>query len=284
MGILHNTANALAASWVSQPLKFTLYPFAKAYNALKRREQPIPIPFYTSEGLQPIQSQLHDELCVRKGPFEGMKYSSAASAGSALYPKLLGTYEREITPFIEDILAKDFDIIIDVGCAEGYYAVGFARRFKERLEKVIAYDIDENAQALCAANATLNDVSVDIRGLCEAQALIEDCSHKNCLIFVDAEGYEKILLSDNLANTLSHCTFLVESHDFIDIDTTRNMLNSFSHSHRTQVLSSIDDIDKAYQYDDLDMHNHSLSEKRCLFAENRPTIMKWIYATPLPQI
>lgn len=278
---LRRAADTTAVSFFAKPLKSALYPFARIYSALKFRENQQQI--VTSEALQHTANQLRDELCVRSGPFQGMKYGSAASAGSALYPKLLGTYEREITPFVEDILAKEFELIIDVGCAEGYYAVGFARRFKGRLEKVIAYDTDKRAQALCAENAKLNDALVEIGGFCDDQTLIENCSQRNSLIFVDAEGYEKHLISDRVTNVLRHCTFLIESHDFINLETTRHLLNCFSQTHITKVISSIDDIDKAYEYTDLDKFNLSLSDKKRLFAERRPAIMKWIYATPQPQ-
>ena len=42
-------------------------------------------------------------------------------------PKLLGTYEQPIVKWIEDIISNPrYDLIVDVGCAEGYYAAGFA--------------------------------------------------------------------------------------------------------------------------------------------------------------
>src|ERR1700722_2566319 len=73
---------------------------------------------------------------VRTGPFAGMRYGSV-SVGSAYIPKLLGIYERELSSFIEAACLKRPDLIVDVGAAEGYYAVGLAVR--NPTAKVIAF-------------------------------------------------------------------------------------------------------------------------------------------------
>ncbi|MCS7063959.1 MAG: hypothetical protein NZM04_07975, partial [Methylacidiphilales bacterium] len=63
---------------------------------------------------------------VRHGPFAGMVYENDTFCCSAIAPKLLGSYEREIQPWIESLLLDRWEGVVDVGCAEGYYAVGFA--------------------------------------------------------------------------------------------------------------------------------------------------------------
>src|SRR5438876_11547620 len=62
---------------------------------------------------------------VSNGSFRGMAYVPEA-VGSSLLPKLIGSYEQEITPAIEEMVAKRPPRIIDIGAAEGYYAVGLA--------------------------------------------------------------------------------------------------------------------------------------------------------------
>src|SRR5437660_11467263 len=64
---------------------------------------------------------------VRQGPFAGMRYIDRA-IGSAYLPKLLGTYECELAAIIEEVCARGPRLIIDLGAAEGYYAVGLALR------------------------------------------------------------------------------------------------------------------------------------------------------------
>ena len=64
---------------------------------------------------------------VAAGPFAGMRYITR-SCGSKLAPKVIGCYERELHPAIENAIRGDYQRIIDIGCAEGYYAVGLAWR------------------------------------------------------------------------------------------------------------------------------------------------------------
>jgi hypothetical protein len=53
------------------------------------------------------------------GPFKGMDYVAAATEG-ALLPRLLGSYEGELHPHLQAFAEQDLEVIIDVGCAEGY--------------------------------------------------------------------------------------------------------------------------------------------------------------------
>ena len=64
---------------------------------------------------------------VASGPFAGMRHGDIA-VGSVLTVKLLGTYEKELWPIIDQIIATAYPLIIDIGAAEGYYAVGLAMR------------------------------------------------------------------------------------------------------------------------------------------------------------
>src|SRR5580765_3232142 len=87
------------------------------------------------------------------GPFAGMEYVQFATEGS-LIARLLGTYESELHPHLAALAAAGLDTVIDVGCAEGYYAVGLARAMPQ--VTVHAHDIDEKARAACAALAAKN--------------------------------------------------------------------------------------------------------------------------------
>ena len=98
----------------------------------------------------------HHGARVLGGPFAGMAYVAEASEG-ALVPRLLGAYESELHPHLLAFAAAGLDAVIDVGCAEGYYAVGLARLMPQ--VTVHAYDIDEKARAACADLAAQNGVA-----------------------------------------------------------------------------------------------------------------------------
>src|SRR5947209_10340484 len=66
-------------------------------------------------------------LAVQDGPFKEMKLAESTSWGDGdTLPKLLGCYEAELHPAVNEALGKDYAAVINVGCAEGYYAIGFA--------------------------------------------------------------------------------------------------------------------------------------------------------------
>ena len=63
------------------------------------------------------------------GPFKGLQYSSQALLSRLAGPKLLGTYERELHHILISRPWSEYEYAVDIGCAEGYYAVGIAAMF-----------------------------------------------------------------------------------------------------------------------------------------------------------
>src|SRR4051794_35375378 len=82
---------------------------------------------------------------ILSGPFAGMRYLTD-SVGSVLEAKLLGTYEKELHGIVSSLARKCFDLVIDIGAAEGYYAVGLARSMPSA--RIIAFEMTEEGQAL----------------------------------------------------------------------------------------------------------------------------------------
>ena len=64
---------------------------------------------------------------IISGPFKGLKFSQRFPTK----PMLIGVWEKEIS-FIWDSL-QEFKYIIDVGAAEGFYAVGLARKYPDKI-------------------------------------------------------------------------------------------------------------------------------------------------------
>ena len=166
-----------------------------------------------------------------------MQYVDEA-VGSALYPKMIGCYELELHSVIEEIVQKDYQRIVDVGCAEGYYAVGLALRIPG--STVYAYDIDEDARRLCTMMADRNGVGdrVIIRGRCSQDELAKVISADRCLVVCDCEGFEFELLDPARVSDLRRCDILAELHEFITPGITSALLTRFATSHRTTLISS----------------------------------------------
>lgn len=148
---------------------------------------------------------------ILSGPFKGMHYGVRASEG-ARAARLLGAYEASLAPVIEEAVARDYALVVDVGSAEGYYAVGLAQRLPRA--RILARDDNPKAQALCRALAALNGVAerVEIGGRME-HADFDLCLAQPSLVICDIEGGEDQLLNPALAPGLLKADILVECHD-----------------------------------------------------------------------
>lgn len=218
-----------------------------------------------------------DGLTVLSGPFQGMRYSQGRSTGSALVPKILGCYERELHQVFEEVFHDDYSVIVDIGCAEGYYAVGLALRIPSA--QVYAFDIDHNAQKLCREMSLINGVSdrISVNALCDFEALGKIPFGKKAFIISDCEGYERQLFTAELLPQLMHHDLLIEVHDFIDPTTSSYLWDLFVKTHVIHVIESVSDVAKAHTYFSSKVCDCSLNVRRQLFAENRPTIMEWFF-------
>lgn len=217
------------------------------------------------------------DLVVRHGVFQGMKYPAAQATGSALFPKLLGSYERELHPVIEAICREDYSEIVDVGCAEGYYAVGLARRIPTA--RIYAYDTNPEACRLCRGMAELNGVSdrITMGSFFDVEALKTIPFTRKALILSDCEGFEKQLFRKETADLLASCDLLVEVHDFIDITISSYIRELFEPTHEIEVIQSLDDIKKAQTYHFEELASYDLAARKKLLAERRPAIMEWFW-------
>jgi hypothetical protein len=171
---------------------------------------------------------------VQSGPFAGMDYVQNAAEG-CLLPRLLGSYESELHPTVEGFAAAGLDAIIDIGCAEGYYAVGMARLAPATT--VYAHDIDPVAQAACAALAAKNGVAdrVEVGGIFNGEDFAAFEGRK-VLVLMDAEGAEDDLLKPADWPALAHMNLIVETHNMYRPGVTARLIERFSPTHAIEVI------------------------------------------------
>jgi hypothetical protein len=148
---------------------------------------------------------------VQAGPFAGLRFVGQTSEGCSA-PRLLGCYEQELHVHIERLIGKPFDAVLNIGCADGYYAVGLARRMPG--VTVFAHDLNPAAQSGCRAVAELNGVAdrVQVGGLFAAADFGAFAGKKTWLV-MDIEGAERELLDPQTCPALLDMTVLVECHD-----------------------------------------------------------------------
>ncbi|MER8855365.1 50S ribosomal protein L11 methyltransferase [Mesorhizobium australicum] len=178
-------------------------------------------------------------MTVQSGPFQGMRLARRAMwADGDLCAKLFGTYESELHSIITLLTGQLYDAIVDIGCADGFYAVGFAKLFAGT--PVYAFDYDETAQRITAENAIGNSLGtrIQVGGLLSAEQLIEIASnYGRLLVFTDIEGSEKQLLGNGVvANALSSSDLIIETHDFRDRTITPAIWEKYSETHKIEVI------------------------------------------------
>ncbi len=220
------------------------------------------------------------EPIVKNGPCKGRKYPSLQSVGSTIFPKIIGSYEAELHPVVETLIARKFDSIYDIGCAEGYYAIGFALRNPDA--KIFAYDINDTARTLCRQMSELNQVAknVMIEKEFSPETFKQIPQDTPTLIICDCEGYESVLFSEPTVAYLSNTTLLIETHDFLNPEISVRLEQLLTSSHSIQFIQSVDDILKAKYYTYKELEGLSLARRRELVKEMRPAIMEWIVAVP----
>ena len=176
-----------------------------------------------------------DKLEVLSGPFKGMRYGDF-SYNSALIPKLLGTYEADLHGWVGEALGAGYDAVINIGCAEGYYAVGFA--YANPGIDVVAFDTSSVALDMMSKLAALNGLQdrvrvADARTPAELESLLR--RYRRPLLLVDIEGAEDELLDIRRAPSLKSADMIIETHDGYNFGVTRRLMERFWPTHRFEI-------------------------------------------------
>ena len=171
---------------------------------------------------------------VLQGPLAGLDFIERSAEGCHI-AKLLGCYEQPLQPHIQNALSGQYTKIINIGCAEGYYAVGFALAVPELIS--LAFDTDPNARTACRQLAEKNGVSdrIEIGGLFSPTdfAKYED---EAALVFCDIEGAEEELLDPDLAPALRKLDIIVESHECLRKGITQKLISRFEATHTIELI------------------------------------------------
>jgi SAM-dependent methyltransferase len=171
---------------------------------------------------------------VRKGPFWSMNLNVPVTEGCSA-PKLLGCYEEELHGVIQQLPQRGYQRILDIGCAEGYYAVGLARMIPHA--KVYAFDNNPQAQATCQQLAVNNQVANRLQvGGDFTPEMFQQFRGARTLLVCDIEGAELQLLDPQLAPALAEFDILVELHDVFQPNLSQQVLARFQASHEIEVI------------------------------------------------
>lgn len=216
---------------------------------------------------------------VLAGPFKGLRYSKAEALGSALWPKLLGTYEQELHSIIDPLLERPYRAVIDWGCAEGYYLVGFGRAMPDTL--LIGVDPSEKALRRCREMATDNGIDSQRLKLFPSATLSDfpTVLNERTLIISDCEGFENELFGERTSLS-ENADLIIECHDHLVAGTTKRLTENLSQTHKITLVSStlrsLADVPKAAQ--EVLGTKATAPQIERILCEGRPSKMIWIVA------
>lgn len=216
---------------------------------------------------------------VSSGPFEGLIYPFRGALHSTLFPKLLGSYEFELHDVLDQVFERDYKTVVDIGCAEGYYAVGFAQKFKN--SQIYAVDLNPDARDKTSLMAEANGIAQTDRFQVLEEAspefLMTLDPAQTHFVFCDCEGYELELFSAEVLSHLWHSDILVELHDFLVPGVSDILMDRMEATHAVRVIKSVDDVFRHREMENPAIRSAPLADQISLLAEKRPCQMEWLF-------
>jgi hypothetical protein len=216
------------------------------------------------------------------------------SVGSAYLPKLLGTYERELAHVIEEACSLRPELIIDLGAAEGYYAVGLALRNPEA--RIVAFEQKASGRAALQEMAKINRVldRMEIHGRCQPADLqlrlvarrreLARVIARPCLVVCDVEGDEQVLLDPVAVPSVRAAFVLVETHDFICPGILDELRRRFAPSHDIQYIWQCPRTRAEFPFRSPGTWLFPKSYLDWAVSEWRPVRMSWLWMKPRERI
>ncbi len=219
-------------------------------------------------------------LDVKTGPFAGMRYPrSAVLEIPGLVPHLVGTYELELHPIVEKLIAAAPELVVNIGAGNGCYAVGIALRCPQA--RVVAYEADPYMASICTRIARFNGVEdrIDLRATCTVEALAELEPPPGTVVICDCEGAERELIDPDRVPWLGDARLLIEAHESFVPGIEAELRQRLEPTHRTEQIVP----GKRYLEDRPQLWGTpavSTIQLETLMSELRPWRTPWIWAVP----
>ena len=205
---------------------------------------------------------------VQSGPFASMRLPREQGwETGALAPAILGCHEQELHEAIEREIARlsthERPRIVNIGTAEGYYAVGMAMRLPQAA--VWGIDTNDGCVELAKKSAEENGVVVTFGDA------LDTVFEKPDLIISDCEGFEVAYLDLHKFPSLRNATMIVEIHG-----THLELEDRFKETHDIEVVMEGGRDPNAFEM----LRRHSSAFRWIAICENRPCMMHWLVMRP----
>jgi len=225
------------------------------------------------------------ESTVRYGLFKGLKLSNNSWWGKKERAAiLLGIYELEVLEWLKGI-PGNYNTFIDVGAAEGYYAVGVL--VSNKFKNTICFEMSESGRNVIKKNALLNNVVERIQIYGRAELGFYNLIPKEILdisvVMLDIEGAEFSLLTEEAFKALDKSIIIIELHDWFysnGFSLLEELKNNSSSTHKiTEARTSLRDLSIFKE-----LENFSDTDRWLLCSEDRGKLMCWLRFDPISDV
>lgn len=224
------------------------------------------------------------EGTIQHGPFTGMHWLDNPCRGrSEQGVMILGLYEQEVATNLIEAPAR-FRVFVDVGAADGYYAVGLLHC--GRVDRCVAFETIPKCREAISRLAAENGVADKIMVLGTASDQFVDTlrdhninSHES-MFLIDIEGAEFKILTEEVFAFLKDSQIVVETHAHIYPDPEgemKRLLQRASMTHRSTIWYpgprnpwTLKELDRFPEID-----------RWILCSEGRFEVQRWIRFDPL---
>lgn len=226
-----------------------------------------------------LVAQIVEDLgtTVLAGPLTGTELKIGSTWGVDLIAQLFGFYEQQLLEHLVDDSAKARKgLLVDVGAADGYWAVGLVR--SGHFERAICFETRLEGQTVIREMAALNNVSdrIDVFGEASAPVLL-DCLRKNKpdTLLIDVEGAEFDLLTSNVIKTVGACVVAELHPDGAEADATDRLVSRLEKAGFETDMVTDAKRDCSALLEAVDLHD---SLRALLLSEGRGRPQSWAVA------
>lgn len=218
---------------------------------------------------------------VQHGPFKGLQLARNNWWGGYDFGSMIfGLYELEVLDFIHSDAVSGRRHFIDIGAADGYYAVGGLK--SGRFDTAHCFEMSAEGRDAIQRNAELNGVASTLQVDGEADSgffqYLEGLDKANTLVLCDVEGAEFDILTEQTLDCLRGCVVLIEIHNWVD-NFFAKYARFISDASKRFTLSTLQpavrDVNRFAELADLTDDNRYL-----LCSESRPNIMRFLVLQP----
>jgi hypothetical protein len=221
---------------------------------------------------------------VQNGPFAGMHWLDNPRWGqSEQGVMLLGLYEQEVIQNLIEAPAR-FRVLVDVGAADGYYAVGLL--YIGRVDRSVAFETVAEGRAAIARLAAKNGVADKITIFGTASDRFVDTLREKkinsleTMFLFDIEGAEFRLLTEEVFAFLKYSLIIVETHAHMYADPEREMkllIQKASKTHRATNWNS----GPRNPWTIKGLEGYPELDRWILCSEGRVEVQQWLRFDPL---